>query len=173
MNLWRNNRYYIQSQVKKIIHTSTLTLPISITISDLPNNFSSQFEKFSSSEDSKIAKSLDNEVLEIEKDTYSKSTRELESLSLDLQTSVNSDHIDLDLPDDGEEIKHREFELSRQEWDLISPKSFENTLEPGCIIITKMSYASTIVGNHLNGYVQMLCHTPLLIHLYSEEQICC
>ena len=266
---------------------------------------------------------------EIEKDTYSKSTRELESLSLDLQTSVNSDHIDLDLPDDGEEIKHREFELSRQEWDLISPKSLKNTLEPGwtnifnekiakyypicvikflynrinkkytvrncpffvaeatckfrkcfsfkfvmetpetfknkglrikyvvtgsisiehfsdrCsysrhlvgenrdvvakqleksspsnyhyslfpdsekvsvakhgnfnylhstdllrkvksqhlaksrsdndpwqdIIITKMSYASTIVGNHLNGYVQMLCHTPLLIHLYSEEQI--
>ena len=39
------------------------------------------------------------------------------------------------------------------------------------IIITKMSYASTIVGNHLNGYVQMLCHTPLMIHLYSEEQI--
>ena len=34
-----------------------------------------------------------------------------------------------------------------------------------------MSYASTIVGNHLNGYVQMLCHTPLMIHLYSEEQI--
>ena len=39
------------------------------------------------------------------------------------------------------------------------------------IIITKMSYASTIVGNHLNGYVQMLCHTPLMIHLYSEKQI--
>ena len=34
-----------------------------------------------------------------------------------------------------------------------------------------MSYASTIVGNHLNGYVQMLCHTPLMIHLHSEKQI--
>ena len=32
-----------------------------------------------------------------------------------------------------------------------------------------MSYASTIVGNHFYGYVQMLCHTPLLINLYREQ----
>ena len=77
MNLWRNNRYDIQSQVKKVFHASTLTLPISITISNLPHKSSLQFESISSTEDSKIPKiSLDNEVIELEKDNYSKSIRE-------------------------------------------------------------------------------------------------
>ena len=53
MNLWRNNRYNIQSQVKKIFHVNTLTLAISIPISNLPHKFSSQFEIISSSEESK------------------------------------------------------------------------------------------------------------------------
>ena len=111
MNLWRNNR----SQVKKVFHASTLTLPISITISNLPHKFSSQFESISSSEVSKIPKiSLDNEVIELEKDNYSKSIREFESSSLDLPTNVNSDSMNLDLLDDVEEIKRGEFELSRK-----------------------------------------------------------
>ena len=63
-----------------------------MTISNLPHKFSSQFENISSSEDSKISKiSLDNEVIELEKDNPSKSIREFESSSLDLPTSVNSD----------------------------------------------------------------------------------
>ena len=131
MNLWRNNRYDIQSQVKKVFHASTLTLPISITISNLPHKFSSQFESISSSEVSKIPKiSLDNEVIELEKDNYSKSIREFESSSLDLPTNVNSDSMNLDLLDDVEEIIRGEFELSRKEWDVIFPKCSKNTLKP-------------------------------------------
>ena len=132
MNLWRNNRYNIQSQVKKIFHVNTLTLPISIPISNLPRKFSSQFEIISSSEESKIPKiSLYNEVIELEKANCSKSIREFESSSLDLPTSANSDSMNLDSLDDVEEIKRGEFELSRQEWDLIFPKCSENTLKPG------------------------------------------
>ena len=79
-----------------------------------------QFEIISSSEESKIPKiSLYNEVIELEKANCSKSIREFESSSLDLPTSANSDSMNLDSLDDVEEIKRGEFELSRQEWDLI------------------------------------------------------
>ena len=122
MNLWRNNRYNIQSQVKKIFHVNTLTYPLAFQFLIYLTKFSSQFEIISSSE-SKIPKiSLYNEVIELEKANCSKSMSEFESSSLDLPTSANSDSMNLDSLDDVEEIKQGEFELSRQEWDLIFPK---------------------------------------------------
>ena len=127
------------------IHTHNFPMHCQIVLKFFPHTFhecsfasfkllahTKQFEIISSSEESKIPKiSLYNEVIELEKANCSKSIREFESSSLDLPTSANSDSMNLDSLDDVEEIKRGEFELSRQEWDLIFPKCSKNTLKPG------------------------------------------
>ena len=39
------------------------------------------------------------------------------------------------------------------------------------IFITKKTYESTIKGNVLNVYIQMISRYPLVIHMYCEKQI--
>ena len=39
------------------------------------------------------------------------------------------------------------------------------------IVITKKTYDSTIKGKAIDGYIQMISRYPIVIHMYSEEQL--
>ena len=39
------------------------------------------------------------------------------------------------------------------------------------LICLQQNYQNTILGSHVNGYIQSLGHNPFIVHLYTEDQI--
>ena len=39
------------------------------------------------------------------------------------------------------------------------------------VVSTKKTYDLSIIGNFMNGYIQSVSRQPVVIHMYSEEQM--